>query len=390
MSNNNRFFKAVLPVMFGFFIMGIVDIVGISTNYVKADLGMSDSLASLISVSCFIWFFLLSIPTGFMMNKFGRKNVVLASFVLSMLAMLVPVFLKDSFAGYLAAFALLGIGNTLLQVGLNPLVTEVVSADKLTPTLSFGQFTKAICSFISPIIAAACVGTAFGWKLIFPIYAVISLVATIWLWSAPIKSEPVANAEKVSFGRTFSLLKDSYILLSFIAIVVLVGVDVGMNVTFPKVLMDRCDFNVANAGLGNSAYFLARTVGAFCGGFILMKINEKKFYLVSVLVAILGLVGILCTSNPTLMIVAVAVFGLGYSNLYGVIFSLALKHAPERSNEVASLLVTGLAGGALITPILGVVTDIFNSQTSAVVAILLIWLYMLLIYKPVSKAATKE
>ena len=233
-------------------------------------------------------------------------------------------------------------------------------------------------------------GTAFGWKLIFPIYAVISLVATICLWPAPIKSEPVANAEKVSFGRNFSLLKDSYILLPFIAIVVLVGVDVGMNVTFPKVLMDRCDFNVANAGLGNSAYFLARTVGAFCGGFILMKINEKKFYLVSVLVAILGLVGILCTSNPTLMIVAVAVFGLGYSNLYGVIFSLALKHAPERSNEVASLLVTGLAGGALITPILGIVTDIFNSQASAVVAILLVWLYMLLIYKPVSKAATKE
>ncbi|MBQ2223076.1 MAG: MFS transporter, partial [Bacteroidales bacterium] len=141
--------------MFGFFIMGFVDLVGISTNYVKDDLGMSDSMVSLISVSCFIWFFLLSIPTGFLMNRFGRKNVVLASFILSMVAMLIPVLTGDSFTGYLIAFAFLGIGNTLLQVGMNPLVTEVVNADKLTGTITLGQFVKAICSFLAPIIAAA-------------------------------------------------------------------------------------------------------------------------------------------------------------------------------------------------------------------------------------------
>ncbi len=164
--------------------------------------------------------------------------------------MLIPVLTGDSFTGYLIAFAFLGIGNTLLQVGMNPLVTEVVNADKLTGTITLGQFVKAICSFLAPIIAAACAGTAFGWKLLFPIYAAITLLATLWLWLSPVKSEPVKDAGSVSFARTFALLKDKTILLFFIAILVLVGVDVGIGVTFPKLLMERCGFDVADAGLG--------------------------------------------------------------------------------------------------------------------------------------------
>ena len=387
--NKTSFWTAVLPVMFGFFIMGFVDLVGISTNYIKSDFGMSDSLVSLISVSCFIWFFLLSIPTGFLMNKYGRKNIVLLSFIVSMVAMLIPVFFGNSFAGYLIAFACLGIGNTLLQVGMNPLLSDVVSSDKLTGTINLGQFVKAVCSFLAPIIAAACVGSAFGWKLLFPIYAAITLVATVWLWLSPVKNEPVKDAESVSFKRTFSLLGDKTILLFFIAILVLVGVDVGMGVSFPKLLMERCSFDVAGAGLGNSAYFLARTIGAFCGGIILMKINEKRFYLVSILVAALGLAGMLFATAPALMIASVVVFGLGYANLFGIIFSLGLKHMPERANEVSSLLVTGIAGGALVTPLLGLVTDSTGTQIAAVVTLLVIWIYMFAIYGTVSRTASE-
>ena len=387
MTDKKNLWTAVLPVMFGFFIMGFVDLVGISTNYVKTDLNMSDSLVSLISVSCFIWFFLLSIPTGFLMNRFGRKKVVLASFIVSMLALLIPVVTGDSFAGYLVAFALLGIGNTLLQVGMNPLVTEVVSAERLTGTITLGQFVKAICSFIAPIIAAACVGTAFGWKLLFPIYAAISLIATLWLWLSPVKNTPSPEAGSVSFGRTFSLLGDKTILLFFIGILVLVGADVGMGVTFPKLMMERCSLDAAHAGMGNSAYFLARTIGAFCGGLVLMRINEKNFYLVSVLVTLLGLILMLLAHQEWMLIGSVIIFGLGYSNLFSIIFSLGLKHSPDRANEVSSLLVTGIAGGALITPILGVVTDKAGTQGAAIAALAIIWIYMIAIFKSVRKTA---
>lgn len=386
-TNNRHFAKNVLPVMFGFFIMGFIDLIGISTNYIKAELNISDTILSLISVSCFIWFLILSIPTGFMMNRIGRKNVLLASFLLSALAMIIPVMTGDSFAGYLFAFGFLGIGNTLLQVSVNPLMAEVVAPEKLTGTITLGQFTKAVCSFIAPLIAAACAATAFGWKLIFPIFAFISLLAIVWLKLSPVKNNIIPETGGASFSRTFSLLKDKTILLFFIAILVLVGVDVGINVTFPKLLTERFSMDVANAGIGNSAYFLARTIGAFCGGLILLKINEKRFYLVSILVGIIGLAGLVLAGNPTMAIISVTVFGLGYSNLFGIVFSLALKHAPDMSNEVSSLLVTGVAGGAIVTPILGIITDLAKSQVAAMIVLGIIWIYLFTIIGTVSKSS---
>ena len=281
--------RKILPVMFGFFIMGFVDIVGVSTSYVKNDFaGMNDTMVNLISLSCFLWFFLLSIPTGMLMNRIGRKKTVLLSFALHVAAMIVPLIAYD-FTAVLIAFALIGIGNTLLQVSLNPLVTNVIAGDKLTGTLTLGQFVKAVSSFLGPIIAAAVTGSFLGWKMIFPIYAAISLLALVWLWLTPIAEQKVASAD-ISIGHTFSLLKDKYIVAFFIGILVLVGVDVGMGITFPKLLMERCNLPLTDAGMGNSVYFLARTVGAFLGGILLMKLPERKFFTASVFVAMAGLV----------------------------------------------------------------------------------------------------
>lgn len=118
--------------------MGFVDIVGIATSYVKSDFaGLSDSVVNMISLSCFLWFLVLSIPTGMLMNRIGRKNTVLLSFAVHVLAMCMPLIAYD-FASVLIAFGLIGIGNTLLQVSMNPLVMEVVTKDKLTGTLTLG------------------------------------------------------------------------------------------------------------------------------------------------------------------------------------------------------------------------------------------------------------
>ena len=389
-TSNDQFFKIILPVMSGFFIMGFVDLVGITTNYIKTDFGMSDSLLGLISVSCFIWFLLLSIPTGALMNRFGRKRVVLASLLMSFASMLTLAFAGNSFACYLIAFALLGMGNTLLQVGLNPLLSEVVAPENLTGSITLGQFVKAVCSFVAPIIAAACAGTVFGWKLIFPIYALVSFIAAVWLWLSPVRNTSSSGSgTAVSFRRTFALLRDKVILLFFIAILVLVGVDVGMNVTFPRFLAEHFSFNAANAGMGNSVYFLARTVGAFCGGLILLRINEKRFYLISISLAALALAGLILSGSPIAAMVSVAAFGLGYSNLFSIVFSLALKHLPQNSNEVSALLVTGIAGGALVTPVLGIVTDAAGNQTAALIALSVIWIYMFAIIGTVSRTSTQ-
>lgn len=373
--------------MFGFFIMGFVDIVGIATNYVKADFaGMDDKVASLISLSCFLWFLILSIPIGMLMNRIGRKKTVLLSFAVTAVAMLIPI-LKYDFVCILVAFAMLGVGNTILQVALNPLVSSVVSSDKLTGTLTLGQFTKAVSSFLGPILAAMFAGSAFGWKAVFPTYSIITFLAMVWLALSPIQEQMVERSE-ISFGRTFSLLKDKYIVLFFVGILVLVGVDVGMGITFPKLLQERCSLPLEKAGLGNSVYFLARTVGAFLGGLILMKYPAGKFFTASSLVALAALVGLIFSKNLVTVLVFVALFGLGYANLFSIIFSISMLKVPQKTNEVSALLIVGVCGGAIIPPVLGVVTDSFGTQGAALVALTLAWLFMVVLIPFINKVKT--
>ena len=380
--------RKILPVMFGFFIMGFVDIVGVSTSYVKNDFaGMNDTMVNLISLSCFLWFFLLSIPTGMLMNRIGRKKTVLLSFALHVAAMIVPLVAYD-FTAVLVAFALIGIGNTLLQVSLNPLVTNVIAGNKLTGTLTLGQFVKAVSSFLGPIIAAAVTGSFLGWKMIFPIYAAISLLALIWLWLTPIAEQKVDSAD-ISIGHTFSLLKDKYIVAFFIGILVLVGVDVGMGITFPKLLMERCNLPLTDAGMGNSVYFFARTVGAFLGGILLMKLPERKFFTASVFIALAGLVGMIFLHGLWAVLACVAVFGVGYANLFSIIFSISMQRVPERANEVSALLIVGVAGGAVIPPVLGVITDAFGSQGAAIIALSIVWLYLVFLIGAINAHSKK-
>lgn len=380
---------AVLPVMFGFFIMGFVDIVGVATSYVKADFaGMDDKVAGLISLSCFLWFLILSIPTGMLMNRIGRKKTVIISFALTALAMMVPI-LKYDFVSVLAAFAMLGIGNTMLQVALNPLVANVVSAEKLTGTITLGQFVKAISSFLGPILAAMFAGSAFGWKAIFPVYVLVTMLAMVWLAMSPIEEQLMEKSE-ITFSRTFSLLKDKYIVLFFVGILVLVGVDVGMGVTFPKLLQERCGLPLEKAGMGNSVYFLARTVGAFLGGIVLMKYSASKFFAASSCLALVSLVGLIFSQNLTLVLAFVALFGLGYANLFSIIFSISMQKQPEKANEVSALLIVGVCGGAIIPPVLGVITDFFGTQGSALVALALVWLYMVVLIHFLRKANSEN
>lgn len=371
--SNSKF--AVLPVMFGFFIMGFVDIVGVATSYVKADFaGMDDKVSGLISLSCFLWFLILSIPTGMLMNRIGRKKTVVVSFAITALAMLIPV-LKYDFAFVLVAFAMLGIGNTMLQVALNPLVTNVVSAEKLTGTITLGQFIKAMSSFLGPILAAMFAGSVWGWKAIFPVYAAVTVLAMAWLAVSPIQEQLIEKSE-ITFARTFSLLRDKYIVLFFIGILVLVGVDVGMGVTFPKLLQERCSLPLEKAGMGNSVYFLARTVGAFLGGVVLMRFSASKFFTTSSCLALVSLVGLIFSRNLTMILFFVALFGLGYANLFSIIFSLSMQKMPQKTNEVSALLIVGVSGGAVLPPLLGVITDTFGTQGSALITLAIVWVYM--------------
>lgn len=373
---NKQNSKAIYPILFGFFVMGFADVVGIATNYVKVDFSLSDTLANLIPMMVFLWFALFSIPTGVMMGKLGRRNTVVIALAVTALAMLLPLFFYD-FACILLAFALLGIGNTILQVSLNPMVANVVSPDRITSVLTLGQFIKSISSFLGPIIAGAAASFWGDWKLIFLVYAVTTLISTIWLISTIPGKEKLEEAG-ATFATTLSLFKDKYIVSLFLGILFIVGIDVGLNTTIPKLLMERTGMPVSEAGLGTSLYFAARTIGSFAGAFLLAKLSGAHFLKYSMFVAIAAFVLLLLVPDMWSMFVMIVIVGLACANVFSIIFSYALQHKPERANEISALMIMGVSGGALITPLMGIVADGFG-QVAGLSILLLCILYICII-----------
>ena len=380
--NNKQTSKAIYPILFGFFVMGFVDVVGIATNYVKVDFALSDTLANLIPMMVFLWFALFSIPTGILMGKAGRRNTVVIALAITTLAMLLPLFFYD-FACILLAFALLGIGNTILQVSLNPMVANVVNPQRITSVLTLGQFIKAVSSFLGPIIAGAASSFWGDWKLIFAVYAATTLVSTIWL-IATIPGKEQMEEAGATFATTLSLFKDRYIVSLFLGILFIVGIDVGLNTTIPKLLMDRTGMVLSEAGLGTSLYFAARTIGSFAGAFLLAKFSAGRFLKYSMLVAIVAFVLLLAVPAIWSMFVMIVIVGLACANVFSIIFSFALQHKPERANEISALMIMGVSGGALVTPLMGVVADSFG-QVAGLSVLLLCILYISLISFRINK-----
>ena len=351
----------LIPVMFCFFAMGFVDLVGIASNYVKEDLGLSDSVANIFPSLVFFWFLIFSVPTGMLMNRIGRKNTVLLSLIVTAISLVLPLF-GESFILMLISFSLLGIGNTLMQTSLNPLISAIIRGDNLASTLTFGQFIKAIASFLAPYIAMwGATGLiplfGMGWRVLFVIYFVVGVLATVLLLLTPIKEDaPVGQAS--SFGDCFKLLGKPIVLLSFLGIMCHVGIDVGTNTTAPKILMERIpEMGLNEAAFATSLYFIFRTAGCLTGSFFLRVMNNRTFFAISVAMMVLSMLGMFFGTSKAVLYVAIALVGYGNSNIFSIVFSQALLSVPERQNEVSGLMIMGLFGGTVFPLLMGFASD---------------------------------
>lgn len=373
--NNKGFVPAVIPVMLAFFTMGFVDLVGIATNYVKNDFGLSDTAANSFSVMVFLWFLIFSVPTGLLMNKIGRKKTVVLSLLITFIGLSIPFFVYTNIS-MLITFSFLGIGNTLMQVSLNPLLTNIINEKRLPSYLTLGQFVKAIASFIAPILAAQALIYYGNWKLLFPVFAVICLIAVVYLLLTNIEEQTIVGTPS-TFRECFGLLGDSLVLLLFFGILVHVGIDVGINITAPKLLQERVGMGLADAGYATSLYFLFRTLGCFSGTFILARFSPNKFFIISVFIILLGVIGLYFSHNTTSLYICVALIGLGNSNVFPIIYSKALMSMPERSNEISGLMIMGIAGGGIFPVLMGIVSDSLGGQIGAVIVLTVCVAYLI-------------
>ena len=380
MTSHQLKYAKLVTIMLCFFAMGFVDLVGIASNYVKADLNLTDSEANIFPSLVFFWFLIFSVPTGILMNKIGRKKTVMLSLVVTFVSLLIPVF-GDNYGVMLCSFSLLGIGNALMQTSLNPLLSNIISGDKLASSLTFGQFVKAIASFLAPYIAMwgatqAMPTFGLGWRVLFPVYMVIAVIAVLWLGATPIEEEKPDKAS--GFVSCLKLLGSPFILLCFLGIMCHVGIDVGTNTTAPKILMERLGMTLDEAGFATSLYFIFRTLGCFSGAIILQKVSARSFFVVSVICMLLAMAGLFVSDAEAVIYTAIALIGFGNSNIFSIIFSQALLAVPEKKNEISGLMIMGLFGGTVFPLFMGFASDAMGQDGA--VAVMTVGVIYLLFY----------
>ncbi|WP_148371646.1 MFS transporter [Bacteroides bouchesdurhonensis] len=378
-NTKNSSLSKLIPVMFCFFAMGFVDLVGIASNYVKQDLGLSDSQANIFPSLVFFWFLIFSVPTGMLMNRIGQRKTVLLSLVITFISLLLPIF-GDSYMLMLVSFSLLGIGNALMQTSLNPLLSNIVRGDRLASSLTFGQFVKAIASFLAPFIAMwgatqVIPSLGLGWRVLFPIYMIIAVIAILLLNATQIEEEK-EEGKPSTFGQCLALLGKPFILLCFLGIMCHVGIDVGANTTAPKILMERLGMSLYDATSATSFYFISRTFGCLLGTFILRMMSPKSFFGFSVIMMLVAMVGLFIFHDKTMIYACIALIGFGNSNVFSVIFSQALLYLPGKKNEVSGLMIMGLFGGTVFPLAMGVASDAIG-QNGAVAVMTIGVLYLL-------------
>jgi fucose permease len=363
----------ILPVLMSFFVMSFVDLVGIGVDRVSSDMGLSATLAQLIPSAAFLWFLLLSVPVGVIQSRLGKKFMLNVGMGITALGLLVPFFFY-SFAMVLTGFALLGIGNTIVQVSANPLLVDVVPSNRASSFLSFSQFIKAIGSMLGAPLAGLFAAQFGDWKLLFLVFGVVSILSVLWLGISQV-DEVKVEGYKATFSSSFKLLGTGFVLMMVLSIFLVVGIDVGFNSNSGQLLIKQFGIDPGLAEKGRSIYFFGRMLGTFGGAILLTKIASRKFFMWSSLLGIIFMALMLFIKSPAVAWVLVFLIGLAVANIWPLVFSIAVEKYPERSNEISGLMMMAISGGAVIPLLVGWVSDI-GSMVMGMSVLILCFFYL--------------
>jgi fucose permease len=366
-------YSHLLPVLMSFFVMSFIDMVGIGVDRVKLDFSLSNTFAQLIPSAAFLWFFILSVPVGILQDRFGKRNILNIGMVITAIGLLLPFFVY-SFATVLTGFALLGIGNTIVQVSANPLLVDVVPSNRTSSFLSFSQFVKAIGSMLAAPLAGWFALKFGDWKLLFLVFGIVSLLTVIWLGS--IKIDETRNVEKrATFSSSFKLLGNGYVAMMVGCIFLIVGIDVGINAVSGQFLLNKFQATQTFAESGRSVYFFGRMLGTFGGAILLTVLSSRKFFFWSSILAFASIIAILFAPTQMTAMVIIFIIGLGVANIFPLVFSLTVEKYPERTNEISGLMIMAVSGGAVIPLLIGWLTDISASVTVGMMVLVVCAVY---------------
>lgn len=364
----------ILPVLMAFFVMSFVDLVGIGVDRVSKDMSLSATVAQLIPSAAFLWFFILSVPVGVLQSRLGKKAMLNIGMGVTALGLLVPFFMY-SFAMVLFGFALLGIGNTIVQVSANPLLVDVVPGNRASSFLSFSQFIKAIGSMLGAPLAGFFAAKYGDWKLLFLVFGIVSILAVLWLGTSKI-NETRVEGHKATFGSSFKLLGNNFVLLMVLSIFVVVGVDVGFNSNSGQFLIKQFGIEQTAAESGRSVYFFGRMLGTFAGAIMLTRISSRSFFMWTSILGIICLATILLIKSGAAAWFLIFFIGLAIANIWPLVFSIAVEKYPLQNNEISGLMMMAISGGAVIPLLIGWISDL-SSITLGMSVLIICMIYLL-------------
>lgn len=349
--------RKTFAILLAFLCMGFGDVVGPFVGLAKEQFALSNFEAQLIAFMGFIMFGLLSVPMGLVQDRTGKKFVLMLGLSIALVGLILPLFGLSSYALFLLTILLLGAGAAILQVAGNPIMRDVSEPGKYSRNLSFGQFIKAIGSLSGSLIPfAAAKWMGMDWKVLFPIY-VASLLITLIIIGFTRIQEVKADKEPATLGSCFSLLSNRFILLMVLGIFVYVGIEICLSSGVPILLNSHYGIDLKTWGLlGNAFFFIAILTGRLLGSVILSWVKPHSFFRMTVALSALGLM-LIFVDNQVVTLAGVFITGLGFANIFPLIFSITVDSMPERANEISGLMVTAIAGGAFIPPLMGLLAD---------------------------------
>ena len=367
-----------------FLAMGLIDSAGPMVSLAKESFKISNTMASLLPMLAYIMYGLLSVPIGLLQDKKGKKFILNIGLTIALAGLVIPILsgmygkmVVDGssmmqFYKILAAILLLGAGGSILQVGGNPIMRDISEEGHYSKNLSFAQSIITVGSsmgFLLPVIMLRAFG--LDWSILFPVFSCLVLISFVGLNMVKIKENRSNDDHHATFKSCFKLLGNGYVLAMVIGIFIYCGVEISMSANIPILLSEKFQIKEMGLLISWSLFYLPILVGRFLGSLIMTRVAPKRLLLYTVLMALVG-VSLIFSKSYALTLVGIFLIGFGFANIFPLIFSITIDHSPEHTNELSGLLVSCIAGGALIPPIMGLVADSTSIQAAFVVPVLCI------------------
>lgn len=361
----------VAPVVFGFYIFGFSDIVGFSTSYVQAEYALSNKVAGLLPSMVFIWFLFLALPTARMMNRIGRKATATIGYLISIVGLVMPILPIDYFEVYFVAFALIGIGNMVLQVAVNPLLATLAPTHQMTGYLTLGQVARNLSLMLASPIASYLSLTFGDWRTMFPIFAVITLVAMVWLLLTPLPPEPPAD-HTTTTRDMLDLLHNKSVRIAFIGIALFIACDVGAGVLTPQLIIERAQLSTEMATLSSSIYYAWRIIGTVVGLWAFSRLGDVRWLRINMVVLCVVAFAMFFVEQAWAIFALSGVWGFVISCVFATFYAAATKSLPDKANEISGLMIMAISSGALIGPLMGLGADLYGGNHNGALVVVMV------------------